>query len=396
MKLKALTILLLLPLCLRGQTGSPFDGLRDKIEIPYATVGSWPVIEARVGSDTLRFVFDSGSSATLITDRAAEKLGLRAGRKTSVGDAHGNRSMLRVGTIRGLEIAGTPGFTIRKARTIVIDADNLIFRCYGVDGIIGCHHFRDHAVAFDSGNKKIVLLSGRGEVDGLTEKWGVLRHRRAYVPMLRVKAGGREYDALFDSGNASWPTLKDFSNLLQDGEILDYRSASGFNSIYGLFGTGDSEENHRGVLRSLDMGGTVLDSIPVVSSMKRDMNIPMAVTSFGYMVLDFPGDRYCFIPPKETTARWSRTFPRLDTTIERGRLKVLLVWDKELAEHIAPGDILHEVGGEAVEGLDDCSGITVDKIIKGRSAQDGNLVFVRPDGSQVEVPAHLFLNERAD
>lgn len=120
-----------------------------------------PVVEARVGSSTARFGFDTGKSGSVsFTSQAALELGLlnRASMQLAENLTVYGKTFERVVTLPRFELAGRE-FRNTEVRVKLPGTPN--DDVIGIAGIIGRGFFADRVVVFDYARGRIAILGGR-------------------------------------------------------------------------------------------------------------------------------------------------------------------------------------------------------------------------------------------
>ncbi len=138
----------------------------DRVRVPFETGGDRPIFKVRVNGvrEPLRFVLDTGSGMSVISEEAAKHLNLRpvarGGSARAVGG--GGRFEIVYGFLPFLELGEPNAARIENVpvyiRHFYNDKDK-------IDGYIGLSALKDFVVAVDYGARKMTLLRGRAMND---------------------------------------------------------------------------------------------------------------------------------------------------------------------------------------------------------------------------------------
>lgn len=194
-----LGLLLLLTLC--GSEPGP-------VTVRLNSVDGWLVVEVGFGEDgdTLRFIVDTGASASAVSSHTVERFALRrTGRVEAVG-ASGSASldMVALPTLRIGEIE------IRNLRALVLDGATLT--PYGgrldgyaaLDGVVGVDILRRFDVLFDAPSGRMVLFDPGDAPDDLDGRFSApVAISSRSRPLLRhqVWVNGAPMTGVLDSGS---------------------------------------------------------------------------------------------------------------------------------------------------------------------------------------------------
>lgn len=181
---------------------------RDRLEpgqvaLPGRTVSNLLLIEGTVGgAGPYRFLIDTGSSITLVSDHIAETLpGFRiAGSLASVQvvSAAGGSTLLGSTNLPSLELGGSRFTNLRAAIYDFTDFSNHLG--FTVDGILGLPIFRDVLLTLDYPRNRVVIsprFPARA-VPGIAIPYALENGTR---PIINAALGDTSFNALIDSGS---------------------------------------------------------------------------------------------------------------------------------------------------------------------------------------------------
>lgn len=129
-------------------------GGQDNTEVKFELVGNRPIIEMRVNGkpDPLRFVLDTGSGITVISDKTAKQLGIRPITKGGFAKGIGGDGKFEIvyGFLRDVEIGDVD---VRNVPVYIRK-----FHSDGIDGYIGLSLISKFLTTVDYGNQTFALL----------------------------------------------------------------------------------------------------------------------------------------------------------------------------------------------------------------------------------------------
>lgn len=154
-----------------GRQGSLYIPSGDRTVVPFEATDNRPVLEVRVNGQKqpLRFVLDTGSGMSVISERTAKKLNIkpvaRGGLARAVGG--GGRFEIVYGYINSLEIGEV------KVENVPVYIRQFFDNNVPVDGYLGLSVVSKFLTSLDYGVRKMSLL--RQNQDDLVESWTVRR-----------------------------------------------------------------------------------------------------------------------------------------------------------------------------------------------------------------------------
>lgn len=172
-------------------------GVLQRVSVPAQVLGNLFVVDVKIGRDgPFRFLIDTGSSISLVSQRVAQTLRRDEARLIVRTPAHGTVTLPSVTLPR----AALGRATLVDVRAGVHEfgeiSDQLGVR---VDGVLGLPVFRDVLLTLDYPGRRLVL-DPRGALDAGRDA-ALRTDYGAGVPLTRVRIGARDADALLDSGS---------------------------------------------------------------------------------------------------------------------------------------------------------------------------------------------------
>jgi len=195
----ALGLLIVLTLC--GSEGDP-------VTVPLTSTDGWLVVPVvfGVGGDTLRFIVDTGASASAVSDHTAERFALRpAGRVEAVG-ASGSASL----EVVALPLVRIGEVEVRDLRAIVLEEETLtpfggrLDGYAALDGVVGVDILRRYDVVLDAPAGRMTLFPPGEEPQDVDRRFSPPVATSSRTPPLlrhRVRVNGAPMTAVLDSGS---------------------------------------------------------------------------------------------------------------------------------------------------------------------------------------------------
>ncbi len=356
-------------------------------ELQYHDNNGVPVVEVVIKDNTYRFMLDTGTGMSCVSDRLvnAEKLEYSQSQKSMQGLGYN----LYVATIPQMQIGNIETSNVQG---IVMSVDNVILSTLGVDGIIGADILMNYVVTFNS-LKKIIVLSD--SADEAISDWQTLKLWNN-APIFEVKLQGKDelYDvpALFDSGNGTGaltlPSVEGFEQWSGAGiitNVIEGRGAVG--SMVG--GLAKYDKIYRGKLNDFHVGNVVFKNLPVMTGGVGYLQLCYKMTDLGQIIIDYPNKRYKFEPFENGTV-WPGDNRTVMTGLDNGKLRIAAVWGDKAQAEIEPGYIITAIGEKTLSDSVD-SLPNIDELIRQYGAENAVITVQDKLGSVKELPASLFL-----
>jgi len=159
-----------------------------RTSVPFDSLDNRPILSVRINGDKqpLRFVLDTGSGMSVISDQTAKKLGLkpvaRGGMARAVGG--GGKFEIVYGYVNSIEIGEI------KVQNVPVYIRRFFDTNIPVDGYLGLSVVSKFLASLDYGNRRVTLL--RQNQSDVTESWTQLRRgesAQALIPISPNDAG---------------------------------------------------------------------------------------------------------------------------------------------------------------------------------------------------------------
>ena len=226
-----------------GQQGNLLSvGGPDSVDLPFDLVNNRPVINVRVNGSAkpLRFVIDTGAGMCVISDEAAERMGVKAVARGGMARAVGGEGRFEIvyGFLQSLNVGDA------KVERVPVYIRRFYNEQEPVDGYIGLSVLGKYMTAVDYGGKQLVLL--RDEA--------ARRAAAVAPPAGAIEAPIRTTSSGFWSGEVSFEGLEKPVNFIIDtgasitvvSKALAERAGferfaqSGYIKVYGAAGLADN------------------------------------------------------------------------------------------------------------------------------------------------------------
>ena len=238
-----------------GSQGSLYSlGGYSRTTIPFERNGSRPIIQVRVNGsrETLRFVLDTGSGMSVLSEKAARRLGVksvaRGGMARGVGG--GGRFEIVYAFVSSIDIGDI------RVSNVPVYVRQIFTSGKEVDGYIGLSVISKYIATVDYGDGTFSLTRGRGEDDQISLQTGIKVQRRGpktpqsaslEIPMRFTSSGFLSGEVLVDGIDRPLNFIIDtgadisvLSQALFETEDFDNFARGARIPIYGAAGIADS------------------------------------------------------------------------------------------------------------------------------------------------------------
>jgi tetratricopeptide (TPR) repeat protein len=234
-----------------GGRRSLYDvGGAERVEVPFEALDGRPVIQVRVNgsSEPLRFVLDTGSGMCVVSQKAAERLGIKAVARGGLarGFGGGGRFEIVYGFLSSLEIGGA------KIESVPVYVRRFYDETIPVDGYIGISAISKFLTVVDYGTGMFSLIRGR-ESNSLAISTLVWRNKEkselpaTAIPLrttssgflsseVRVEGIERPLNFIVDTG----ASVSVISTRVAEGEEINRFAQATKMKIFGAAGVADN------------------------------------------------------------------------------------------------------------------------------------------------------------
>ncbi len=304
------------------------------------------LVPVTIEGKTYRFILDTGAP-NMISNELNDLLKHKASGSIGVRDASGNKEHLEVVSLQSLKIGGVE---FLETPSLVFDFRNdPVFKCYGIDGVIGSNILRKSVIQLD-GRRKILKLSNK--VDGLSlsdatsTSMELLGNQKSPYIWIDLKGTDNARErVLVDTGmDKLYAISKTNYNILKHKKLFQVMGRSIGAGSVGLFGKGLREEHYRLALPIFQIGSLTLTDLITTTSNDTDSKIGAELLSYGIMTLDYIKERFYFQVDSHIKDISNSDFG-FTATVEGEKAVIGFVWDESLKDKIHYGDEILEVNG---------------------------------------------------
>ncbi|WP_242157441.1 retropepsin-like aspartic protease [Aestuariivivens sediminis] len=330
-------------------------------EIAYEDVGGKLIIPVTIQNTTYRFLFDTGAP-NVISEDLAKDINARITQSISVSDANQKRQRMRIVTLPQLTMANV---SFKNTSALVFEkAQNLVFDCFQIDGIIGSNLLRHSVVQIQPKNKLIIVTNYRRKLELNAHKGVELMLRgdqsSPYVSISLKGSKTAKEEVLIDTGASGFYDMCHTNyQLMKDHEIVQtYASGSGTSSI-GLFGNAEHFLQYQVHIPQIELDGHAFKNVSTTTSSDNNSRLGSDILKYGNITLDFKRKRFYFHPFNDETDVTKLDFG-FTPTIANNKLIVGVVWEEYLKDIIKAGDEIIKVNDMDYSKLNICDVITGD------------------------------------
>jgi hypothetical protein len=195
------------------------------IRLPFTWENGKLVVPVVIGEDSLCFLFDTGAIC-VIKSSLAEQYDLKEFKQGSLTDANnakGKSSLVHIPRMKA------DGVLIEEAPTAVLDDDNILFSCMGVDGILGSNVLIGSCVSIDYQDKEIRIKPSAG--DTLAES---MLTNSQNIPYFQLPFGEKKAWFLFDSGANAFGDISSKTRKRLKKQLVKIHEAYGISGFSAL------------------------------------------------------------------------------------------------------------------------------------------------------------------
>ena len=343
-------------------------------EIAYENINGKLIIPVVINGKTYRFLFDTGAP-NLITSKLKEELGFKPGKGISVSDANNARQRMEVITIPLFSL-GNISFK-NTASLVYQGADNILFDCFNIDGIIGSNIFKKSVVQILSKEKLIIITNDAKKLTIKNRKASKLRLVGSQSsPYILVQLKGEKKateEVLFDSGANGFYDLclKNYNTFKPHKVISTLSEGQGANSI-GLFGVAENQTQYLVKIPQIIINDAVFKNTTTITESDDSSRMGSELLDYGNVTIDFKNRKFYFDAFSKEQDIEEKQFGFTPTLIDN-KMVVGIVWDESLKEKVQFGDEILYVNGIDFNAIDTCDFITKPSMFKLQDTLDVTL-----------------------
>lgn len=315
-------------------------------ELPFEFLQGQIIIKVSINGSHYRFSLDTGAP-TSISDSLYKKINSETISKIKITDANSNTDSVIVITLKSIRLGD---ISINNTSALVLNSNNLIFKCFDLDGNLGSNSLRNSVVQFDLPNKMIRITNKAKNFD-LKRKNSQKLKLTLYQssPFFWVKLIGKDkgiLQLLFDSGMEGLLDLSLRNYLLfKKHEIFKNTRTAVGNNIIGLLGTTTDTLHYNLQVEKLKFGKIELKNTIIKTTKAQNSRVGTKLLEFAVVTLDYKKERIYFTPIGENEQdAYNPTFP-IQPNYKDGKFQIGFIWKPEQVPNITLGDEILFVNG---------------------------------------------------
>lgn len=255
------------------------------------------------GEGPYRFLVDTGSERTVISQELASKLGLERGRATLLHSVLGKKSINTV---------YIPNLRVSRQVMSVADAPALVAADIGADGMLGVDSLQSQRVLFDF-KANTMSIAPAAEPVARTDGSTIVvraRSRNGRLIFTQAKVEGRKVTVIIDTGSQVTIGNPAMRKMLAKRGLYEAVAPINISSV-----TGEKMEAEVATLKELQIGGIELGDLAVAyadAHIFRQMDLEdepalllgmNAMRAFDRISIDFASKKVRFVLPGTSMAK---------------------------------------------------------------------------------------------
>ncbi|MDP9076519.1 MAG: retroviral-like aspartic protease family protein [Bacteroidota bacterium] len=347
-------------------------------ELPYTSINGKLLVDVELYGKKHKFLFDTGAPVQLSNELTAE-LKLTAVNKINVGDVNGATDSTRVMRLE-----------IKLGNVIFADVPAInvfpeVYKCWGVDGVIGSNLLRNSIVRIDADRHVIVLTD---HADKLSLNPGhslpLSTPDAQSTPVIQISLNKKLNLTLpFDTGDNGFLRFSEdlMTRLDKKGLFKTLAKGYGANQI-GALGLQSNAEKYLLKIPFLMIGSTRFNNVITQTSKGGIPGVGTKLLDYGSVTLDFIHSKFYFDAKDETTDLNEKQWP-FQPSLSGNKLVVGVVWDKGV-NVVKPGQQIIAIDDKDFSVVNICDMVNSKPLLSGRESA---IITLRDaDGKEKKVP----------
>jgi hypothetical protein len=343
-------------------------------EIPYEAVDGAIFIYPEINGKKRKFFFDTGAP-TQIDSALFYELHLAVTSRTDITDANGAKDSMNVVSVPEIKL---DSISFKQIPALI--ADNDIYKCWQVDGVIGSNLIRNSIVRINS-KKHVIILTNQLKMLPVNKKKRatMLTDPIQSFPFVVVWLKGKTtLLAGFDTGDDKFFIMTE-NDMKRFNAINTFEKvSSGFGSGHlSLFGFQKSDTTYRLKFKQLTIGGYLFNNVTTETNKSDLTRIGAKMLDYGIVTLDFIHHSFYFEPDSDQINLDEKRWP-VQVIISGNKLIAGIIWDS-YKDKINPGQQIVAVDDTPCLSADLCDWIN-DKIGLSKDKQTTTLSIKQANG----------------
>ncbi|MDZ4681191.1 MAG: hypothetical protein SH848_13310 [Saprospiraceae bacterium] len=292
----------------------------------------------------------SVSEAISIRKDLFEKLRFEVLSSEDITDINGNKSVLQIAKINELKLGES---TVKDIPAVIFE-ENLLTKCFDVDGFIGSNLLRNSIIQFDYKNKLIRISSDLNKLDLSNAKTFEIFIDKQSSPIFNIQIGEKAKEMLlFDTGADELYSMSNTNmNKFKKTKTFSIISESFGSNSFGFNGLEQESKNYRLLIPELTIQGLTLKNMVSETTQDYNSRIGARLLEYGVLTIDYKNSKSHFEPFSQT-ATLKEVFWGLSPTFIDGKLVVGRIWSKELKK-ISVGDEILSINEIDMGSVSEC------------------------------------------
>ncbi len=334
-------------------------------EIPYETINHKIIIPAEVEGIKGKYLLDTGAPVCLTYTRM-KKGPEKESVAQRVKDAHNKEIIYRSVRLQSVKVGNTE---FGEIPALVFDEGNPL-EYFGIDGIIGSNLFPDIVVRIDPRRKILILASDTSRM-GLDSRYATDMVRdEQNIPyiMIGLSPELRE-QVMFDTGSSSFYEMNEpiYHKIAGAKGIVTQSKGNGMLAM-GIGGMEKKSDKYRVRIDTMSVGCAQFINVITVTMNAFSSRIGNALLSYGSVALDFPGNKFYFIPDDTVPADLNYKSWNVEVIASGDSLMAGVVW-QSMAGQLEGGEKVIAINGKRYDKIDPGKALTTSRLrIEGEEA----------------------------
>ncbi len=324
-------------------------------EIPFEFLKGQIIVNVSIKGENYRFSIDTGAP-TIISDKLYNQLGLSTVHKVQMTDSQNAKDSIHVAMIKSLKVGD---IEIENSPALVMNSENLIYKCLHIDGNIGSNSLRNSVIQFSLPNKVVRI----------TDKAKKLKLKRRNSQRLKlffgqsspyffVKLKGKDkgrLQLLFDSGMEGDLdlALRHFFLFRKYNIFKNIEGAKGNNSV-GFLGIAKDTLRYRMTVPKIKFGKIELQNLTISTTRAVDSRVGTDFLKYAEITLDYAKKRIYFTPIGHRIKDVASVNKPIQFSFKNGKLCIGFVWDTKQVPNVSLGDEVVYINDISCRGKKEC------------------------------------------
>jgi len=256
-----------------------------------------------------------------------------------------------------------------KDNPAIVSNEKMLFKCFGVDGLIGSNLLRNSAIQFNS-KEKTVTITNLPDKLNLRKKFSsdMELTKIQSNPYIKIKLKKDNIivneKLLFDLGDDNFYELSMgiYKNIkAQKVDVFDSIAQNNGTYSFGIYGAAEAQKNYLLNIPKVEINKISFKNVTTKTTYAASSRIGEYILNYGKVTLDYANKKFYLEPFDEVTEfdikekSWA-----IDQTLNGNKIVVGIIWDKALEDKINTGDEILKFDETSYQDVDFCT-ILLDK-----------------------------------